>query len=428
MRHLLVALGLDQPLRRVDERVATKRVGGVVASPRHLAPINKPTVGLIIPRRAARRTARRVRRLPGCDRPTFAASSSWPRASSAPTTPRRPTGVIRYGRDDVVAVIDSTAPGRTSSTTCPATTSRSSRPSPTHSPCRAAPDALLIGIAPTGGRLPAPWRTRSSRRHRGRARGPVRASHLPRRRPGVRGGRQARGDVDRRLPAAARADGDGRRPPPRPGKARDPHGRQRLRDRQDVGRARAARAAVAAGDRAVVRPDRPDRDDDRGLGGRGRPAHQRLRPGHRRVAGRAGRGARRLGHRRGPGLAGPPGLLVGDARRSSTARRRTRWSWSTSRAWPSTTSTTCPRRRSRSPTLPEFIDLHERVPGSSRRRRSSRSRSTRRSTADEAEARRVIEEIAAETGLPTDDPFRFGADLLWSAIRAAVDALPRVGR
>ena len=36
--------------------------------------------------------------------------------------------------------------------------------------------------------------------------------------------------------------------------------------------------------------------------------HQRLRPGHRRVAGRAGRGARRLGHRRGPGLARPPGL------------------------------------------------------------------------------------------------------------------------
>ena len=42
------------------------------------------------------------------------------------------------------------------------------------------------------------------------------------------------------------------------------------------------------------------------------------------------------------------------------------------------------------------------------------------------DARRVIAEIAAETGLPTDDPVRFGADRLWPAIRAAVDDLPWV--
>jgi uncharacterized NAD-dependent epimerase/dehydratase family protein len=47
---------------------------------------------------------------------------------------------------------------------------------------------------------------------------------------------------------------------------------------------------------------------------------------------------------------------------------------------------------------------------------------------DEAEARRVIEDIAAETGLPTDDPVRFGAERLWPAIRNAVDALPWVAR
>ena len=34
---------------------------------------------------------------------------------------------------------------------------------------------------------------------------------------------------------------------------------------------------------------------------------------------------------------------------------------------------------------------------------------------DEADARRVIAEIAAETGLPTADPVRFGADELWAA-------------
>jgi uncharacterized NAD-dependent epimerase/dehydratase family protein len=39
------------------------------------------------------------------------------------------------------------------------------------------------------------------------------------------------------------------------------------------------------------------------------------------------------------------------------------------------------------------------------------------------EARRVIEETAAETGLPCDDPVRFGADALWAEIRERVDPL-----
>jgi uncharacterized NAD-dependent epimerase/dehydratase family protein len=45
---------------------------------------------------------------------------------------------------------------------------------------------------------------------------------------------------------------------------------------------------------------------------------------------------------------------------------------------------------------------------------------------DDADARRVIVNIAEETGLPTDDPVRFGADRLWPAIRDRVDALPWV--
>jgi uncharacterized NAD-dependent epimerase/dehydratase family protein len=44
---------------------------------------------------------------------------------------------------------------------------------------------------------------------------------------------------------------------------------------------------------------------------------------------------------------------------------------------------------------------------------------------DEA-AREVMEAIEAETGLPADDPVRFGAARLWPAIRDAVDALPWV--
>jgi uncharacterized NAD-dependent epimerase/dehydratase family protein len=46
---------------------------------------------------------------------------------------------------------------------------------------------------------------------------------------------------------------------------------------------------------------------------------------------------------------------------------------------------------------------------------------------DEAEARAVIRAVAAETGLPTDDPVRFGPHDLWAAIEPAVEALPWVG-
>ena len=46
---------------------------------------------------------------------------------------------------------------------------------------------------------------------------------------------------------------------------------------------------------------------------------------------------------------------------------------------------------------------------------------------DDDDARRVIEEVARETGLPAADPVRFGADALWAAIRERVDALPWLG-
>ena len=42
------------------------------------------------------------------------------------------------------------------------------------------------------------------------------------------------------------------------------------------------------------------------------------------------------------------------------------------------------------------------------------------------EARAVIEATAAETGLPADDPVRFGADRLWPSVRDAVERLPWV--
>jgi uncharacterized NAD-dependent epimerase/dehydratase family protein len=40
----------------------------------------------------------------------------------------------------------------------------------------------------------------------------------------------------------------------------------------------------------------------------------------------------------------------------------------------------------------------------------------------EAEARAEIERVAAETGLPVDDPYRFGATELFAGLRALLDA------
>jgi uncharacterized NAD-dependent epimerase/dehydratase family protein len=45
---------------------------------------------------------------------------------------------------------------------------------------------------------------------------------------------------------------------------------------------------------------------------------------------------------------------------------------------------------------------------------------------DEDEARRIVAATAAETGLPCDDPVRFGGEALWREIEAGTDGLPWV--
>ena len=76
--------------------------------------------------------------------------------------------------------------------------------------------------------------------------------------------------------------------------------------------------------------------------------------------------------------------------------------------------------------LPGFIALHEQVAGLVAPSKVVAMALNTSLIPSDDDARRVIEEIAAETGLPTDDPVRFGADRLWPAIREAVDALPWV--
>jgi uncharacterized NAD-dependent epimerase/dehydratase family protein len=69
------------------------------------------------------------------------------------------TGIIRYGSDDIIAILDSTMVGRNVSESLPGhdipfvgrLSDALDRP--------VRPDGLLLGIAPTGGKLPPAWRS-----------------------------------------------------------------------------------------------------------------------------------------------------------------------------------------------------------------------------------------------------------------------------
>ena len=77
--------------------------------------------------------------------------------------------------------------------------------------------------------------------------------------------------------------------------------------------------------------------------------------------------------------------------------------------------------------LPPFIELHERIAGMVAPSKVVAIALNTSLFAADDEAREVIARISSETGLPADDPVRFGADRLWPAIRDAVDELPWVG-
>ena len=68
-------------------------------------------------------------------------------------------GVIRYGRDQIVAILDSTMAGRNLRELLPAFDIPfvGTLDEALSGPVR--PDGLLIGIAPTGGKLPPTWRS-----------------------------------------------------------------------------------------------------------------------------------------------------------------------------------------------------------------------------------------------------------------------------
>lgn len=76
--------------------------------------------------------------------------------------------------------------------------------------------------------------------------------------------------------------------------------------------------------------------------------------------------------------------------------------------------------------LRPFITLHEQVAALVAPSRVVAVALNTVAIRDDAAARAEIERVAAETGLPVDDPVRFGAARLWSLIEEAVEDLPWV--
>ena len=216
-------------------------------------------------------------------------------------------GVLRYRRDDVVAILDSERAGEVDDGV------------PVVADVDASlgfgPNIALVGVATQGGTLPARLARAPEGLHPAGPRDRERPARVRRRRPGARrAGRRRRGLPHRPAPPAARARRPDRREPRAPG-AHRADGRLRLRDREDDRRARARPGGALARPALDLRPDRPDRDRDRRLGDRGRRRRRRLHRGRGGAARRRGERARRraaLG--RGSGIDPPPGLLGRHAR------------------------------------------------------------------------------------------------------------------
>ncbi len=334
-------------------------------------------------------------------------------------------GVIRYGTDDIAGLLDSSIAGRNVSEWMPGhdlpvlatLTDAMAMPDP--------PDTLLIGIAPTGGRLPEDWRT-------------IIVAAL---RAGleVHSGLHSFLADDAEFSAEAAASGsrivDYRRPPERHetavGRRHRPGSRVILTVGTDcaIGKMSVAlelrKSALLAGDRAVFVPtgqtgmmidgwgvavDRVISDfaqgtvewmigeaEDRGdwviVEGQGSLDH----PAYSSVT-------LSLIHGSTPHamvMVHKPGLAIHD--------------------FDHLPDVSFPIAK-----LTDFIHLHETVAGLVAPSKVVAVALNTSLYPDPVDARGMIDEIARETGLPAADPVRFGADELWSAIRDAVGMLPWV--
>jgi uncharacterized NAD-dependent epimerase/dehydratase family protein len=336
------------------------------------------------------------------------------------------TGVIRYGQDDVVALLDSTIAGRNVDEWLPGhdipavATLQEALASP-----RGRPDALLIGIAPTGGRLPDAWRT----------------TILEAINAGLdvlSGLHTFLGD-DPEFTAAAREAGveivDYRRPPERMETA---VGRQHLPGKRviltvgtdcAIGKMSVAlefrRAAVAAGRSVVFTPtgqtgmmidgwgvaiDRVISDFVQGT------CEWLLEDAESRGDWIIVEGQGSLDH---PAYSSVTLALIHGA--TPQAMVLVHKAGQTEHDFDHLPETSFPI----APLRP-FIEIHERVAGLVAPSKVVAIALNTSGIASPDDARAEIARVAAETGLPVDDPFRFGPGPLWAAIEAGVEALPWV--
>ncbi len=334
-------------------------------------------------------------------------------------------GVIRYGTDPIAAVLDSSIAGRNVSEWLP------SKDIPAVATLREAlamaepPNTLLIGIAPTGGKLPESWR----------------AAVLEAIDAGmdVHSGLHTFLGDDPEFSAAAHAKGvqivDFRRPPQRMetavGRPHSPGKRVILTVGTDcaIGKMSVAlelrNSGMAQGDRVAFVPtgqtgmmidgwgvavDRVISDFVQGT------VEWMLEEGEERGDWIIVEGQGSLDH---PAYSSVTlGLIHGATPHAMVMVHKPGLA---EHDWDHLPGLTFPIAK-----LPEFIRLHETVAGLIAPSKVVAVALNTMLYPSDDDARRVIDEIAAQTGLPTDDPVRFGAERLWPAIREAVDALPWV--
>ncbi len=337
-------------------------------------------------------------------------------------------GVIRYGRDDVIAVLDSTLAGRSTAEWIPGSDVPivGTLAEAVAVPGRPRPDTLLVGIAPTGGRLPDAWRAILH--------GAIDAGLE------LHSGLHTFLGDDPELSSAAAIAGvhivDYRRPPERfetaTGRRHEPGKRVILTVGTDcaIGKMSVAlelrNAARAAGDPVAFVPtgqtgmmidgwgvavDRVISDFLNGT------VEWLVEEGERLGDWVIVEGQGSLDH---PAYSAVTlGLIHGATPHAMVLVHRAGLAAHDFDHLPERSFPIAPLR--------PFIDLHERIAGLVAPARVVAVAVNTSLYPDEAEARRVVESVAAETGLPAADPVRFGAGSLWVDIKAAVDALPWVG-
>jgi len=335
------------------------------------------------------------------------------------------TGVIRYGRDDVVAILDSTMVGRNVNESIPGHDIPFVGRLSDALDGTVRPDGLLLGIAPTGGKLPPAWR----------------AIILEAIDAGLdihSGLHQFLGDDPKFATAAARSGSrliDYRRPPDRMettlGRRHLPGKRVILTVGTDsaIGKMSVALELVAAARRdgasAVMVPtgqtgmmiegwgaavDRLISDFTNGT------VEWLVEQGEARGDWVFIEGQGSIDH---PAYSAVTmGLIHGGTPHAMVLVHKPGLAEHDFDHLPGVSFPIAP--------LVPFIEMHERIAGMiAPSKVVAIALNTSLSPSDE-EARSLIAAIQEETGLPTDDVIRFGADGLWTAVRDAVEALPWV--